>query len=65
MHKVLFWLLVKKKTNILFFPVVIMAVKYAKIDRVGSLNADFKQVPLIQTFLKCSQYCYGASIIQK
>ena len=26
-----------------------MAAKYAKIDRVGSLDADFKQVPLVQT----------------
>ena len=27
-----------------------MAAKYAKIDRVGSLDADFQQIPLLQTF---------------
>ena len=29
-----------------------MAAKYAKIDRMGSLDADFKEVLLVQTFWK-------------
>ena len=27
-----------------------MATKYAKVDWVGRLDADFKQVPSVQTF---------------
>ena len=34
-----------KNTN---FPFVKMAVNYAKMDRVGSLDADFQQVILVQ-----------------
>ena len=37
-----------------------MAVKYAKIDRVGS----FQQILLHNMFLKFSQYGYGESLIQ-
>ena len=34
-----------------------MAAKYAKIDRVGSLDADFQQFLLVQTFWnKCVLY---------
>ena len=32
-----------------FFFIVKMAAKYAKIDRVDSLNEDFKQVPLLHS----------------
>ena len=41
-----------------------MTVNYAKYNIVGSLNAGFQQVTIVQnSFLKFSQYCYGTSII--
>ena len=39
-----------KKKIISFFPIEKMAAKYAKIDRVGSLDAGFQQVPPVQNF---------------
>ena len=40
-----------------------MASNYAEICRVGNLEADFQQVPLVQFFfLKFSQYCHETSI---
>ena len=32
------------------FPIVKMNVNYAEICRVGNLEADFQQVPLVQFF---------------
>ena len=29
-----------------------MAAKYSKMDRVGSMDAGFQQVPLVQNFWK-------------
>ena len=29
-----------------------MAANYAEIDRIGTLEAGFKEVPLVQIFLK-------------
>ena len=37
----------QKKMNIFIFPIVKMAAKYAKINKVRSLGADFKQVSLV------------------
>ena len=34
-----------------------MNANYAEICRVGSLEADFQQVPLVHFFLKFSQCC--------
>ena len=51
MHKkVLFYSLLLKKLNIYIFSHVKMAAKYAKIDRVGNVDASFQQVPLVQNF---------------
>ena len=51
MHKKSIILVIGFKNSIIFiFPIVKMSAKYAKIDRVGSLNEDFQQVPLVQTF---------------
>ena len=36
----------------------------AEICRVGKLETDYQQVPLIDLFLKFSQYCYETSILQ-
>ena len=33
-----------------FFPIVKVAAKYAKIDRVGNLDVGFQQVTLAQNF---------------
>ena len=33
--------------NIFIFPIDKKAAKYAKLDRVGSLDADLQQVPLV------------------
>ena len=41
-----------------------MNAKYAEIYRVGNLKTDFQQVPLVQFFLKFSQYCCETSIMQ-
>ena len=50
MHKkVLFYSLDFKKSNI-FTPIVKMNVNFAEICRVGNLEADFQQVPLVQFF---------------
>ena len=32
----------------LFFPIVKMAANYAKINRVGTLDAGFQHVPIVQ-----------------
>ena len=51
MHKKLLQSLVlKRNSSLLIFPIVKMAVKYAKIERVDSLNAWFQKVPLVQIF---------------
>ena len=42
-----FW---KKKSNIFIFSESKIAVKYAKIDMLGSLDADFQPVPHFQNF---------------
>ena len=41
-----------------------MNANYAEICRVGNLEADFEQVPLVHFFLKFSQYRCETSIIQ-
>ena len=42
-----------------------MAAKYAKIDRVDSLDADFQQFLVVQTFWnKCVLYCNEYQKIQ-
>ena len=41
-----------------------MNANNAEICRVGNLEADFQQVPLVQFFLNFSQYCCKMSIIQ-
>ena len=41
-----------------------MNANYAEICRVGNLEADFQQVPLVQFVLKFSQYCCETPIIQ-
>ena len=40
-----------------------MKAKYAEICRVGNLEADFQQVPLVQFFLKFSKYYCETLII--
>ena len=50
-QKVLFYSVVLKQSNFLhFFHSTKMAANYAKIERVGSLDASFQQVLLIQHF---------------
>ena len=39
-----------KNRIVSFFSIVKMATKYAKIDMVGNLDADFQQVSLVQNF---------------
>ena len=46
-QKVLFYLLVLKQIEIFLFPIVKMAANYARIDKVGNLDAGFKQVKLV------------------
>ena len=49
-----------KKTHIfLFFFIVKMAAKYARLDRVDSFDESFQQVTLVKNFLNC----YGTSVI--
>ena len=55
------WIL--KNRIFLLFPIVKMNANFAEICRVGNLEADFQQVPLVQFFLKFSQYCCETSII--
>ena len=40
----------KNKTFFFCFPHSKMVAKYAEIGIVGELEADFQQVPLVQTF---------------
>ena len=37
---------------------------YAEIGMVDKLETGFQQVPLVQIFLKFSQYCHKISIIK-
>ena len=46
------------------FPIVKLKPNHAEICRVGNLEPNFQQVPLVQFFLKFSQYCCKMSIIQ-
>ena len=39
-----------------------MAANYAKINRVGSLDTGFQQVPIVQNN-EIFTYCYGTSVI--
>ena len=39
-----------KTRKITFLSIVKVAAKYAIIDRVGSLDAGFQQIPLVQNF---------------
>ena len=41
-----------------------MNANYAEIFRVGNLEADFQQVPLVHFFLKLPQYCCETLLIQ-
>ena len=45
------------------FPIVKMNANYAEICRLGNLEADFQQVPIVHFFLKFSQCCCETSII--
>ena len=54
----------KKNKYFHFFPIVKFNANYAEICRVGNLEADFQQVPLVQFFPKFSQYCCKTSIIE-
>ena len=43
-------MVLKELKNIHFSPIVKMAANYAKINKVGSLDAGFQLVPLVQNF---------------
>ena len=48
----------------LLFSIVKMKPNHAEICRVGNIEPDFQQLPLVDFFLKFSQYWYETSIIQ-
>ena len=46
-----------------FFLVVKMAEEYAKIGRVGILNAGFQQITVVKKFWNFQKYCDGTYMI--
>ena len=50
MHKNFYFSRFLKNQIFSLFPIVKMNANYAEICRVGNLEADFQQVPLVQFF---------------